>query len=136
MNFQSRHQEEPLEINLIPLIDVLLVILVFLAASTSFTQQRQLQLDLPKAQADILEEGDKITLAISKDGLYTVNDKFIEVNSSQDLANALSQYKADEAISLSIEADKQTPHGAVVQALEAARKSGIDKINFLTETGP
>lgn len=136
MNFQSRHQEEPLEINLIPLIDVLLVILVFLAASTSFTQQRQLQLDLPKAQANALEDQAKINLAISKDGLYTINDKFIEVNNEQDLVKALNQYKTEDEIALSIEADRQTPHGAVVQALEAARQSNIAKINFLTETGP
>lgn len=136
MNFQSRHYEEPLEINLIPLIDVLLVILVFLAASTSFTQQRQLQLDLPKAEANAIADEQYINLLISKEGIFTLNDNFIEADNSEDLVNAINNANSGKNLTLRIQADKQTAHGVVIQALEAARLSQIERINFLTETGP
>lgn len=137
MNFQSRHTEDPLEINLIPLIDVLLVILVFLAASTSFTQQRQLQLDLPQAQAQTIEiNKNDISLAINKDGIYAINNEVINVNSEQELAQAISNTKTDANSALRIEADAQTAHGAVVLALEAAKLSGIERVYFLTVSKP
>lgn len=136
MNFHSRHQEENLEVNLIPLIDVLLVILIFLAASTSFTKQRQLDLSLPTAQASELENTASINLGISKDSIFTLDGVFVEADTAEQLASQIKQLMGDQNLALQIEADAQSPHGSVVLALEAARIAAIDKIHFLTAIRP
>lgn len=136
MNFRSRYTEEPMEINLIPLIDVLLVILIFLAASTSFTRQSQLQLDLPKGATIQTSTQAAIVLSINKDGAYYLDNNYIEVKAITDLSSAISKFVDNSETSLTIAADQQATHGSVVQALEAARQSGVEKINFLTESTP
>lgn len=133
MNFRPRHEEEPMEINLIPLIDVLLVILVFLAASTSFTKQSQLQLDLPKAQVAASENNNMLDLNIDASGTYSLGGNIIELNSPEELATLILQARKNSNTGLNIAADKNSAHGAVVLALEAARIANIEKINFLTE---
>ena len=124
MNFHHRRAHDEPEINLIPLIDVLLVILIFLAASTSFTRHRQLQVALPQAQAEAPDATPFLALAISRDGLYA-------------LADALRQAAADKPnIALRIDADGQAAHAAVVRALEAARLAHIGRVHFLTQAQP
>lgn len=137
MNFKHRQEPESLEINLIPLIDVLLVILIFLAAATSFTQQRQLQVDLPHAQADTLEQVPALELAINRDGLYALDGHYIEAGSDEQLATALRQAASgNPGQALRIDADGQASHASVVRALEAARLAEISKVHFLTQARP
>lgn len=133
MNFaRRRHDDEP-EINLIPLIDVLLVILIFLAATTSFTRYSQLKLDLPQASADA-PAPDALNLAISQEGLYVLNGQLLSNASAQDIADALAAAQAGRKNSvLIINADTQTTHGAVVRAMEAARIAGLTRVNFATQ---
>src|SRR5690606_7085112 len=78
MNFHHHRAHDEPEINLIPLIDVLLVILIFLAASTSFTRHRQLQVALPQAQAQAPDTSPFLELAISRDGLYALDGHFVD----------------------------------------------------------
>ncbi|HEX7387119.1 MAG TPA: biopolymer transporter ExbD [Castellaniella sp.] len=137
MNFRPEGTQEEPEINLIPLIDVLLVILIFLAASTSFTQQRQLNVSLPQAQADAIEQTPTLNLAISRDGLYALNGSYVNADSDQALADALQQAAAAKPdATLSIDADRLATHGSVVRALEAARLAHITRVHFLTQDGP
>lgn len=133
MNFaRRRHDDEP-EINLIPLIDVLLVILIFLAATTSFTRYSQLKLDLPQASADA-PAPDALNLAISQEGLYVLNGQLLSNASAQDIADALAAAQAGRKNPvLIINADTQTTHGAVVRAMEAARIAGLTRVNFATQ---
>lgn len=137
MNFQHRQEPESLEINLIPLIDVLLVILIFLAASTTFTQKRQLQVALPQAHAQTLEAAPALELSISHDGLYALNGHSIEATSDDMLATALRQATdGNPDLVLRIDADGQATHAAVVRALEAARMAQISRVHFLTQARP
>lgn len=137
MNFRHDAPHEEPEINLIPLIDVLMVILIFLAASTSFTQQRQLDISLPQAQAQATDQTPSIDLAISRDGLYALQGSSVEADSDQALASALqAAAQARPGAALRIDADRLTTHAAVVRALEAARLAHITRVHFLTQAGP
>ena len=135
MNFHHRRAHDEPEINLIPLIDVLLVILIFLAASTSFTRHRQLQVALPQAEAP--HASPFLELAISRDGLYALDGHYLDAVDDAALADSLRQAAAGKPdIALRIDADGQTTHAAVVRALEAARLAHIGKVHFLTQARP
>jgi len=136
MNFRRRQADDDLEINLIPLIDVLLVILIFLAATTSFTRFNQMQLALPEAQADALET-DAIQVAISQEGLYALNGQLMPGTTAQDIAQALRAAAGGQQDAvLVINADAQTTHESVVRVMEAARLAGIARVNFATQSPP
>ena len=137
MNFHHRRAHDEPEINLIPLIDVLLVILIFLAASTSFTRQRQLQVALPQAQAEAPDDQPFLALTISRDGLYALDGHGIDAADDAVLADTLRQAVAGRPdIALRIDADGQASHAAVVRALEAARLAHISRVHFLTQARP
>lgn len=145
MNFRKRQPDDDIEINLIPLIDVLLVILIFLAATTSFNRYQQLQLTLPRASAEALQP-DALHLAISHDGLYAVQGQLLPGTTTDDIAAALLQLiatgtpegqTAEPALHvLVIDADAQAAHAAVVRAMEAARLAGIERVHFATQSSP
>lgn len=132
MRFRRAQDQDTLELNLVPLIDVLLVVLIFLAASSTFVRYRQLDVSLPQAQAQTAQTTE-LLLAISQDGRYALNGMWLDASSGSPLSQALSTEKTDENSSLLILADAQAPHFAVVQAMEAARQVGIHRIHFATQ---
>ncbi len=116
---------------------MLLVILIFLAASTSFTRHRQLQVALPQAQAEAPDASPFLELAISRDGLYALDGHYVDAADDAALADALRQAAAGRPdLALRIDADGQAAHAAVVRALEAARLAHIGKVHFLTQARP
>lgn len=140
MNFRKNQPDDEIEINLIPLIDVLLVILIFLAATTSFNRYQQLQLTLPRAAAEA-QQGDAMRIAVSHDGLYAVQGQLLAGTTPDDIAQALRQLMADSPTLpaeqvLVIDADAQASHAAVVRAMEAARQAGIERVHFTTQALP
>lgn len=136
MNFQRGKRQEPLEINLIPLIDVLLVILIFLLVTTTFSQIAQLQIDLPKTGAEKTAQSPfEITVAVNAAGQYRVNNSpsAAEVDA---LAESLRRAAGNEREPvIVINADAQAPHQSVINVMEAARLAGYSRINFATQTG-
>ena len=132
MRFRRAQDQDTLELNLVPLIDVLLVVLIFLAASSTFVRYRQLDVSLPQAQAQAAQTTE-LLLAISQDGRYALNGMWLDASSGSPLSQALSTEKTDENSSLLILADAQAPHFAVIQAMEAARQVGIHRIHFATQ---
>ncbi|OZI22743.1 biopolymer transporter ExbD [Bordetella genomosp. 7] len=134
MNFRgTRGNADDLEINLIPLIDVLLVILIFLAATTSFTRYTQLQVQLPEAAIE-LETPPAIEVAISRDGRYAVNGTLVDAPDAADMAQALLRAAAGHSQPLLlINADAQATHQSVVNVMEAARMAGIGRVNFAAQ---
>ncbi len=136
MNFRKRQRDDEIEINLIPLIDVLLVILIFLAATTSFNRYQQLKLTLPQASAEA-QQPDALHLAISHDGLYALQGQLLPGTTAGDIAQALRQ-QADGAVDqvLVIDADAQAAHASVVRAMEAARLAGYERVHFATQAAP
>jgi biopolymer transport protein ExbD len=134
MNFRSRQPGDEPEINLIPLIDVLLVILIFLAATTSFTRFNQMKLALPQAQADALDT-DALNMAVSQEGIYALNGQLLSGNTAQDIAQALAAAAGGrkDAV-LVINADARSTHESVVRVMEAARLAGVERVNFATQS--
>jgi biopolymer transport protein ExbD len=134
MDFHHRRSEEP-EINLIPFIDVLLVILIFLMLTTTYSKFTELKVSLPTADADQLRERPKeIIVAISGDGRYSINRKIIEGAGVERLAAELaaaSEGQKDRMVIVS--ADATTPHQRVINVMDAARRVGLSQLTFAAQ---
>ena len=123
------------EINLIPFIDVLLVILIFLMISPPFTRFQELAITLPTANGGEAQlEVKQIHIAVSRDGRFAVNGKVVDLAK---LAAALEQLNAssnNSSVQVSIDADAKAPHQSVMNALEAARDANLTNIVFSSQT--
>jgi biopolymer transport protein ExbD len=134
MKFSRRRMEEP-EINLIPFIDVLLVVLIFLMLSTTYSRFTELQVNLPAAEADKLRERPgEVIVAVSADGRYAVNRKGVDGRSVDVLTAELAaaaQGRADSVVIVS--ADAMAAHQSVVNVLDAARRAGLSRVTFAAQ---
>jgi biopolymer transport protein ExbD len=122
------------EINLIPFIDVLLVVLIFLMISTTFTRYQELAITLPSANGAASQtEVKQIHIAVSRDGRFAINGKVID---RSQLSNQLTMINSnqDGNIQVNIDADARAPHQAVMNALEAARDANLSNIVFSSQT--
>ena len=128
------------EINLIPFIDVLLVVLIFLMISTTFTRYQELAITLPTANgSDSQTDNKQVHIAVSRDGRFAVNGK---VTDRSQLSSALMQLSNQSGntkdgvsnIQVNIDADARAPHQAVMSALEAARDANLSNIVFSNQT--
>jgi biopolymer transport protein ExbD len=120
------------EINLIPFIDVLLVVLIFLMISTTFTRYQELAITLPTADGLTSQsEMKQIHIAVSRDGRFAINGKLTE---RIQLSNSLIGLNKDNNIQVNIDADARAPHQAVMSALEAARDASLSNIVFSSQT--
>lgn len=135
MNFRPRRSEEP-EINLIPFIDVLLVVLIFLMLSTTYSKFTELQLTLPTADAEQMRDRPKeVVISIAADGRYAINKNALNDRTVDAIASALvgAAPAAGDSIVI-ISADAAAPHQSVVSAMEAARRAGLSQITFATQS--
>ncbi len=123
------------EINLIPFIDVLLVVLIFLMLSTTYARFTELQLTLPSAQADAMRQTPaEIVVAVSSDGRYAVDRQVLDSRSVEALASALRAAaggRADAVVIVS--ADALAAHQSVINVLEAARRAGLARLTFAAQ---
>jgi len=135
MNFRSRDREEP-EINLIPFIDVLLVILIFMMLTTTYSKFTELQLTLPVADAEQMRDRPKeIIVSVAADGRYAVNKSTLEGRSVDDMTAALrAAATAGPQSIVIISADAMSPHQSVITVMEAARRAGLSQITFATQS--
>jgi biopolymer transport protein ExbD len=133
MNFRPRPKEEP-EINLIPFIDVLLVILIFLMLTTTYSKFTELQLKLPVADSDAQRDYPKeIIVAVTSDGRYTVRGMPVRGRNVDAMAQAFSDAQAAKDSVVIITADATAPHQSVITVMEAARRKGLNHITFATQ---
>ena len=125
------------EINLIPFIDVLLVILIFLMISTTFTRFQELAITLPTANgSEAQTEVKQIHIAVSRDGRFAINGKVVD---RPQLTAALGQLTGsgnamNNNLQVNIDADAKAPHQSVMSALEAARDANLSNIVFSSQT--
>ena len=135
MNFRPHPKDEP-EINLIPFIDVLLVILIFLMLSTTYSKFTELQLRLPVADVDAQRDYPKeVLVAVSSDGNYSVNKVAVGGRSVTELSQALQDgAKAGKESVVIIHADAAARHQAVITVMEAARRVGLTQITFASQS--
>ena len=136
MNFRRHHRQEEPEINLIPFIDVLLVILIFLMLSTTYSRFTELQLTLPSADAEKMRERPgEIIVAIGSDGRYMINRRAVDGRSVELLVAELSAAAAGKADTvLIISADALSTHQAVINVLDAARRVGLTRLSFAAQS--
>lgn len=135
MKFSRRRPEEP-EINLIPFIDVLLVVLIFLVLTTTYSRFTELQVNLPAADADKLRERPlEVVVAVSADGLYAVNRKPVDGRSVEILTAELAAAAGGHADAVVIvSADALAAHQSVVNVLDASRRAGLARLTFAAQT--
>jgi biopolymer transport protein ExbD len=135
MKFSRRRLEEP-EINLIPFIDVLLVVLIFLMLSTTYSRFTELQINLPAANSERLRDRPaEIIVAVAADGRYSINRKAVDGRSIDVLTTELSAAAAGRVDTVVIiSADALTAHQAVVNVLDAARRAGLSRLTFAAQT--
>jgi biopolymer transport protein ExbD len=136
MNFQRFQAREPLEMNLIPLIDVLLVILIFLMITTTYSKFAELQINLPTADAQKqLERPNEINITVSAQGQYTINRKAVAFHDvtalSDEMRRAAGELKDPVVV---INADANATHQSVIHVMEASRLAGYGHISFATQT--
>ncbi len=135
MNFRRKAPEEP-EINFIPLIDVLLVILIFLMVTTTYSKYAELQINLPTADAEKqLERPNEVNVGITAASKYAINGKTIAFTNvdglSADLKAAASGKKDPVVV---INADAQATHQAVVVVMQASQMAGLGQVTFTTQS--
>jgi biopolymer transport protein ExbD len=134
VNFRKRTPSPEPEINLIPFIDVLLVIMIFLVMTTSWSRLTEINLTLPLADTQKQKDRPKqIVLTVNAQGQYTVNKSPVGDTSVSALAKALAPVVSKE-VTLVISADAQASHQSVINAMEAARRSGLSQITFATQS--
>ncbi len=134
MNFHPRRNNEDLEISLVPLIDVVFLLLVFFMVTTTFSHYSEITINLPEAAAtEVDRERTTIDLVVDVQGRYYVNDRLLVNTQIGTLKNALAQViEGRKNTLLLISADAQTPHQAVITAMDAARQSGIVHVSLAT----
>ena len=137
MNFRRGSQDDELEINFIPLIDVLLVIIIFLVVSTTFSKFSELKINLPTAEAIPQDKDlDKVDIVITGDNQYFINDVQITDNTIAGILEELKNLKSkfnNDLPTVIINADAMSNHQSVINVMEAARLSGLNKVTFATK---
>jgi biopolymer transport protein ExbD len=136
MNFQRGKRHEDLEMNLVPLIDVLLVIIIFLVVSATFSRTSELQINLPTAQANVPQEKPlTIEVGVDASGQYVVNGKSLSDKSVAGIASALqTAANGGKEPTIIINADAKSTHQSVVDVMEASRTVGYTHITFATQS--
>ena len=138
MNFRKGRREDYPEINLIPFIDILLVIVIFLAVTTTYARFAELKINLPTSSAEQTPSQPKqIEVAVAENGRYQIDNAAVGEASVDELAMALKQAAAEqnEAVVV-INADARAAHQSVVNVMEAARRVGLTRITFATQSAP
>ncbi len=135
MNFRKPRADAP-EINLIAFIDVLLVILIFLMLSTTYSKFTELQITLPTADAEKARDRPReIIISVSADGRFAINRKAVDGRSVDALAAELSRTAAGiEDPVVVVSADATAAHQSVVNVMDAARRAGLAKMTFAAQS--
>ena len=136
MNFQRGRKRDDPEINLIPLIDVLLVILIFLMVTTTYARFSELKINLPTSGAEQTPNKPKqIEVTVDANGNYQIDETTLAQASVDKLAESLKRAAgSDTEPVVVINADAKATHQSVINVMEAARQVGMSRITFATQT--
>lgn len=134
MNFRPSDRDEP-EINLIPFIDILLVVLIFLMVTTTYSKFTELKVNLPVADAEAQRQNpQEVTVAVGSDGRYAINQAVLDGVSVEQLTQALSAVaQNNREMVVVISADATATHQSVINVMDAARRAGLVQITFTTQ---
>ena len=135
MNFRRGHAREEPEINLIPFIDVLLVILIFVLLTTTYSRFSELQINLPEATAEKApDRPNLVSVAVDSNNKYLVNNEQTPFENVQSFSRVLKRAAGDlKDPVVAISADAAATHQSVINIMEAARLVGFTHISFTTQ---
>ena len=135
MNLRGTRMRDEPEINFIPLIDVLLVILIFLMVTTTYQRVAELQITLPEAEADAAKQRPKeVNVGIDAQGRYVIDKTVFTFTTVTALADMLKRTAADAKDPvIVINADANATHQSVIHVMEAARQAGLVHLTFATQ---
>jgi len=122
-------------INVVPFIDILLVLLIFFMVSSRFTHNAELKLDLPTAEdpSGQQRQPDTVELIVAEDGNFTVNGRALVDNKPETLRKALHEAAGDRTdIPVILSADAKAQHQAVVTAMDVAGQLGFSRLSITT----
>lgn len=134
MKLRKRSRQDDY-INVVPFIDILLVLLIFFMVSSRFTHNAELKLDLPSAEetAGQQRQSDTVELAVHEDGSYSINNQSVADNKPETLRKGLHEVAGDRTdIPLILSADAKATHQAVVTAMDVAGQLGFSKLSITT----
>lgn len=139
MDFRKRKTRDEPDINLIPFIDVLLVILIFLMVTTTYSKYTELQVTLPTAQAEMMPERPReLHVVVDASGQYAINNRRIVYENPAQLAREMRiMAPVAEGVHdpvVIIAADGNAPHQRVINVMEAARLAGLERLTFATQS--
>src|SRR4051812_36871848 len=136
MNFRRGRTREDPDINLIPLIDILIVILIFLFLTTTYSRFAELQINLPEASAErATDRPQMLSVAVDAQGKYAINGAMTPFGTAANFAQALKDAaKGAKEPVIAISADAAATHQSVINVMEAARLAGYNHISFTTQT--
>ncbi len=139
MNLRPGRQEENLEVNVTPLIDVVFLLLIFFMVSTTFDRHARLKVNLPEASAKVEQtQSHAIVLSIDAKGKYYINDRQLVNTSLDTLKQALHKIIGNKSAAemknqlVILRADGQTTHQSVVRAMDAVSQLGITRLSIAT----
>lgn len=137
MNLQPGGEDEP-EVNLTPLIDVVFLLLIFFMVSTTFEHQSRIQIELPESTASPVEvEENSLEIIIDAQGRYFIGEEQVVNTELKTLKSAISKAVGDrDTVPVTIRADANTPHQAVITALDATSQLGLTQISLATSKIP
>jgi len=133
MNLRQVHDDEP-EVNLTPLIDVVFILLIFFMVSTTFQKESEINIELPEASADPVEDKqDILELIIDAEGRYFIGQQQVVNTELQTLKKAISKFLGDRtSLPVVIRADRRTPYESVVRAMDATAQLGLVQMSLAT----
>lgn len=136
MNFRPRRRDQP-ELNLIPMIDVLIVLLIFLVLTTTFSREAELQIQLPEATGEAASEDKGIEVIIDTEGRYTIGGRQTVNNQPETVKKALREAAGDDKDPLIvIDADRNANYQSVMTVLDAAGQLGYKHVTFAAKSEP
>ena len=135
MRFQSNRRQEDPEINLIPMIDILLVIIIFLMLTTTYSRVAGLEVNLPSSSAEATEsEVDEVNVAVTATGEVLVNKQPTGAGVEAVAAALVAAAAGNEKAVVVINADAKASHQSVIDVMQAAQQAGLSNISFATQT--
>jgi biopolymer transport protein ExbD len=133
MNFRNR-KDDIEEVNITPLIDIVFLLLIFFMISTTFKQEFEVGIELPQAESESKMVDKVLEISIDKTGTYYVNGQKLINTQSSSIKSALQKTaKGNFKMPVVISADGDTPHQAVIRAMDAAKQLGFSRLTFATQ---
>jgi biopolymer transport protein TolR len=130
MSFERRERHLMREINLVPLIDVLLVVLFFYMIISPM-MSRGLDVNLPKSEANTVKQEDRVVLTVTRSQELFVEQERVDVSKLKNVLDSIR--KSKPLVNVYLRADKNAPYGAVVQVMDVVKRAGIDRLGMVTE---